>query len=203
MMPQTDGFLTALQLEQITRIGRDLALALRQFLDMTAALTNDCALVASDPSKHPKLTIEKVITGFATLQAALDHLSRAYITHTDTVLGRAPGSSLELKGLPEKFLENGLFGQRGATPAAAIETGDGKKKRKRAPHDKNAPKRPLTPYFLYMRSARPVIAADMPSNAAPKDIADEGTRRWANMPEDQALVRKVLQCWATPSNWFC
>ncbi|MCJ1361765.1 hypothetical protein MMC16_000865 [Acarospora aff. strigata] len=175
--------LTSLQIEQLTAAGQFLALQLRQVTDLTSMLSNNLILAACDPSKH-KLTELEVITGFATLQAALDHLSRAYVTHTDTVLGRAPGTAIELKKLGDSIIENGLLVQRGATPAAGTEAGDGKKKRKRAPHDKNAPKRPLTPYFLYMHYARPEIAVDMPAGSAPKDIAEEGTKRWANMPKE-------------------
>jgi hypothetical protein len=178
------------QLQQLTTVGYLLALQLRRVTELTIKLTNNLVFVACNPSKH-QLTEIEVITGFATLQAALDHLSRAYVTHTDTVLGRAPGSALELKTLGDSILDNGLPLQRGATPGALTDAGDGKKKRKRAPHDKNAPKRPLTPYFLYMQDARPTIAKDMPSTAAPKDIAEEGTKRWANMDKFNRTVRNI------------
>lgn len=64
----------------------------------------------------------------------------------------------------------------------------GKKKRKRAPHDPNAPKRALTPYFLYMQSARSKIASELGENAKPKEVADEGTRRWAAMGDAEKSV---------------
>lgn len=181
---------TSLQLQQIITVGHLLALQLRQVTELTIKLTDNLILVACNPSKH-ELTKVEVITGFATLQAALDHLSRAYVTHTDTVLGRAPGTALELKNLGDTLIDNGLLLQRGATPGTFTDAGDGKKKRKRAPHDKNAPKRPLTPYFLYMQDARPLIASDMPSGSAPKDIAEEGTRRWANMDRVERTVGDV------------
>lgn len=65
-----------------------------------------------------------------------------------------------------------------------------KKKRKRAPPDPNAPKRALTPYFLYMQHNRQKIAAEMGGSARPKDVADEGTRRWATMPAEEREVSR-------------
>ena len=62
------------------------------------------------------------------------------------------------------------------------------KKRKRAPHDKNAPKRPVTPYFLYMQTARPLIAREMEPGVSAKEVADEGTRRWNDMPSEEREV---------------
>jgi len=192
-MPRSSTLLNSLQVQQLTTAGQLVALQLRRVTELTIKLTNNLILVACNPSKH-ELTEIEVITGFATLQAALDHLSRAYVTHTDTVLGRAPGAALELKNLGDSIVDNGLLLQRGATPGAFTDAGDGKKKRKRAPHDKNAPKRPLTPYFLYMQDARPLIAAELPSTAAPKDIAEEGTRRWATMDRTNRTVRDVPVC---------
>ncbi|KAK1690315.1 HMG box protein [Colletotrichum godetiae] len=56
-----------------------------------------------------------------------------------------------------------------------------KKERKKRTHDPNAPKRPLTPYFLYMQTARPIIANDL-GDAAPKGaVQEEGQRRWKAM----------------------
>ncbi|KAK8043640.1 hypothetical protein PG993_006070 [Apiospora rasikravindrae] len=63
-----------------------------------------------------------------------------------------------------------------------------KKERKKRQHDPNAPKRPLTPYFLYMQTARPIIATDL-GNEAPKGaVQDEGQRRWASMNPDEKMA---------------
>ncbi len=56
-----------------------------------------------------------------------------------------------------------------------------KKERKKRTHDPNAPKRPLTPYFLYMQHARSIIANDLGSEAPKGAVQEEGQRRWANM----------------------
>lgn len=88
-----------------------------------------------------------------------------------------------------------IFGARPATPAPNADNGESKK-RKRAPHDKNAPKRPVTPYFLYMQTARLQIAAEMAPSYTAKEVAEEGTRRWNEMkPEERevgSLPHEVL-----------
>lgn len=123
-------------------------------------------------------------------------MSRAYINHANTVLGRNP-ADLDLgiinSGITNALYSNGLI-NRPSSPGAKSEAGGGeKKKRKRAPPDPNAPKRALTPYFLYMQHNRKQIAADLGGdNVRPKDVADEGTRRWANMSEAQKAVRYPL-----------
>lgn len=63
-----------------------------------------------------------------------------------------------------------------------------KKERKKRQHDPNAPKRPLTPYFLYMQTARPIIAADLGDGVPKGAVQDEGQRRWASMSAQEKLV---------------
>jgi len=142
-------------------------------------------------------TRDSVIVSLATLQSAVSDLSRAYINHANTVLNRGP-STLDTRiaggltsGLTSSLLENGLLGARFTSPGTKSEGGE-KKRRKRAPHDPNAPKRALTPYFLYMQHNRSQIAQELGSNVKPKDVADEGTRRWSEMPEAQKEVWKKL-----------
>ena len=73
-------------------------------------------------------------------------------------------------------------------PEAVAPPVEEKKERKKRQHDPSAPKRPLTPYFLYMQTARPIIATDL-GNEAPKGaVQDEGQRRWASMNPDEKMV---------------
>ncbi len=131
----------------------------------------------------------QVVTGLATLQSAVQDLSRAYIAHTNTVIGKAPNTSLELLSLTNP-LGGDIFGAHVATPGPTPNVDGGEtKKRKRAPHDKNAPKRPVTPYFLYMQTARPQIAAEMEPGHTAKEVADEGTMRWNEMAAEEREVR--------------
>lgn len=65
---------------------------------------------------------------------------------------------------------------------------DGKKEKKKRTHDPLAPKRPLTPYFLYMQTARPIIANDLGPDVAKGAVSTEGVRRWNAMaPHDKQL----------------
>jgi hypothetical protein len=66
-----------------------------------------------------------------------------------------------------------------------------KKERKKRQHDPNAPKRPLTPYFLYMQTARPIIANDLGQDAPKGAVQEEGQRRWAAMTLDEKNVSHV------------
>lgn len=138
-----------------------------------------------------RLTYDQVIVSLATLQSAVSDLSRAYINHANTVLNRSP-VNLDTgltSNLTTTLFENGLLGAgpRHISPPAKEAPGE-KKKRKRAPHDPNAPKRALTPYFLYMQHNRSQIAQELGTNAKPKDVADEGTKRWAEMADGQKEV---------------
>lgn len=65
--------------------------------------------------------------------------------------------------------------------------GEEKKERKKRVHDQNAPKRPLTPYFLYMQHARSVIAGDLGEDAPKGAVQTEGQRRWSQMSEAEKL----------------
>ncbi|KAL8693489.1 MAG: hypothetical protein Q9218_001678 [Villophora microphyllina] len=164
--------------------------------EITAQIASDIVRGAIEQSQAHLTFTPKVVTGLATLQSAVQDLSRAYIAHTNTVIGKGTGSSLELLNFANPLGgENGLFSARVATPAPAAapapEQGE-VKKRKRAPHDKNAPKRPVTPYFLYMQYAREGIAREMGSGAAAKQVADEGTRRWNTMAKEE----KDFKRWA-------
>ncbi|RFU23578.1 hypothetical protein B7463_g12759, partial [Scytalidium lignicola] len=134
-------------------------------------------------------TRDSVVTGLATLQDAIQTLSSAYIKHTNAVLGEH-GAGLDVETALSKLGDNPLLGgmtslQRAVTPAAPIAAAGAdaslKKERKKRQHDPNAPKRPLTPYFLYMQTARPIIAGDLGPDAAKGAVSDEGTRRWGTM----------------------
>ena len=136
-------------------------------------------------------TSSKVIVALATLQSSVQDLSRAYINHANTVLAPGRGGALD-SNLTNILSESGLLtGPGGAGPVTGVEVPEvegGKKKRKRTPHDPNAPKRALTPYFLYMQSARAQIAKELGDSAKPKEVADEGTRRWTEMPQNEKAV---------------
>lgn len=131
----------------------------------------------------------QVIVALATLQSSVQELSRAYINHANTVLAPGRVGALD-SNLTTVLTDSGLLTGQAPIPLPNIENPDGeKKKRKRQPHDPNAPKRALTPYFLYMQHARAKIHKELGEQARPKEVADEGTRRWGAMTAADKSVR--------------
>lgn len=145
------------------------------------------------------LTGTKVLEGLANLQDCLKGLAAQYIHHTNTVLGDHSGAldavaaMAKITGDTAAVLGSGVGGsaQRAASPARSV-VEDGKKpERKKRQHDPDAPKRPLTPFFLYMQTARPIIAGDLGPEVAKGAVSNEGTHRWANMDKESKLVRTL------------
>lgn len=166
-----------------------LALPCQNVCKIALKLTRNIVYGAANPEQSQLIITPQVVTGLATLQSAVSDLSRAYIAHTDTVIGRGNASSLEQLNISNPLSgENVLFGQRGPTPAPTTEPAPENKKRKRAPHDKNAPKRALTPFFLYLQTARSTIAAEMGAGKTAKEVQDEGGKRWREMTDDDKKV---------------
>ena len=143
------------------------------------------------------------------MQSAVSDLSRAYISNTNAVLGRGTAPAIDQLSLTNQLVgENGLFSARGPTPAPTNEPPPETKKRKRAPHDKNAPKRALTPFFLFLQTARPRIAGEMGPGHTAKEVQDEGGKRWREMAENEKEVRLLpdLRCYTSrltqiPQKW--
>ncbi|PKY04402.1 HMG-box [Aspergillus campestris IBT 28561] len=135
-------------------------------------------------------TRDNVITSLVNLSRAVTELQAAYINHTNSVLNRdAPQFDLGTFNL--SLHDSGLLGALGLPRASSEGPGD-KKKRKRAPPDPNAPKRTLTPFFLYMHNNRAKIAQELGPSARPKEVSDEGARRWATMPASEKVLYKNI-----------
>lgn len=139
----------------------------------------------------------QVVNGLARLESSIQELSRAYIVHTNTVMAKGSGSPLELFNLTVPVMnQNTLFGAHFGTPRPAQVQEPPERKRKKRAHDKNAPKRPVTPYFLYMQTARSQISSELKDatgkeNSA-KQITDEGTKRWNAMtPADREVCTQL------------
>ena len=82
-----------------------------------------------------------------------------------------------------------LGGVPAPQPVAVPPPEEQKKERKKRTLDPNAPRRPLTAYFLYMQTARPIIAADLGEGAPKRAVQEEGQRRWATMTPPEKQVR--------------
>ena len=157
--------------------------------DIAHKLVRNIVYGAIHPEQSELIVTPQVVTGLATLQSAVSDLSRAYIAHTDTVIGRGNSTPLDkfnnstpLRG------HNALGGAGGPPPAPTTEVPGEGKKRKRAPHDKNAPKRALTPFFLYLQTARNSIAEEMGPGKTAKEVQDEGGSRWRAMSDEDKSV---------------
>lgn len=125
-----------------------------------------------------------------TIQGIIGSFATEYLTQTNLLLGE-PTLGDGLAGLQQNQDFNIFNVQPGPgpmpvpVPVPAIEE---KKERKKRQHDPNAPKRPLTPYFLYMQTARPIIAADLGEGVPKGAVQDEGQRRWGSMSIQEKLV---------------
>ena len=82
-------------------------------------------------------------------------------------------------------MDNGTARPRAETPA--IPGGEAGGKRKRKPHDPNAPKRALTSYFLFMQDHKPQIKEANPDWTAAQ-ISAESEKRWENITEEEKNV---------------
>lgn len=110
--------------------------------------------------------------------------SQDYLRQTNLLIGEGTnlenGSELDhIAGALGNLLPAAL-----APPQPPVEE---KKERKKRTHDPNAPKRPLTPYFLYMQTARPIIASDLGDQCPKGAVQDEGQRRWSVMTPSEKL----------------
>lgn len=144
----------------------------------------------------------QVVTGLTTLQDVIRTISSAYIKHTNAILGEH-GSVSDVAAAIEKLGENPLLKLANSLPepvaappavakASSEAPADGKKERKKRIHDPDAPKRPLTPFFLYMQTARPIIASDLGPDVAKGAVSTEGTARWGNMDLEDKQVGHAL-----------
>ncbi|KAK8122013.1 hypothetical protein PG984_010683 [Apiospora sp. TS-2023a] len=125
----------------------------------------------------------------STIQELLRDFASDYLRQSNMLLGE-PTSLDNVPALQTLArLDQGAVGFAPPVGAeAAAPPVEEKKERKKRQHDPNAPKRPLTPYFLYMQTARPIIATDL-GNEAPKGaVQDEGQRRWASMNPDEKMA---------------
>ncbi|KAI9892690.1 MAG: hypothetical protein M1814_001110 [Vezdaea aestivalis] len=141
---------------------------------------------------------DAILAGLGSLQTAVHNLSNGFIAHSNTILGLPATQELlpltsgledpNFRALPINSLPLNHTSPDGDD---AGDKGEKKKKKKRY-HDPDAPKRPLTPYFLYMQSARALIAEDLGPNAKPGEVSNEGTARWQSMPEAEKAQWKHL-----------
>lgn len=138
------------------------------------------------------------------LSSAIDRAVKAYADHTDAVI--SGDHTLDVSGLLMPFNQITQFAQQFnpaffphfpngnvQAPIAPMEgapTPGSKKKRAYKQRDVNAPKRPLTAYFRFLKEQRPIISAeiaDTPGGEGGKagDISKIATERWKALTDAQ------------------
>ncbi|MCJ1320422.1 hypothetical protein MMC15_005761 [Xylographa vitiligo] len=124
---------------------------------------------------------DNVITGLSNLENGVHELRRTYISYFNSRLPENHPARVNMPFFPALYPgDNGVARPRAETPGGAA---DGGAKRKRKPHDPNAPKRALTSYFLFMRDNKPLIKEANPDWTAVQ-ISAESEKRWVNISED-------------------
>ena len=97
---------------------------------------------------------------------------------------------------------NGVTQSMDGANAGASTSGGKSKKRKREKKEKdpNAPKRPLTAYFLFQKHARPIVEHDLQEALGEGEtiekhaVASEMNKRWKEMPVEEKGVSTCLRC---------
>ncbi|KAI1819747.1 hypothetical protein F4861DRAFT_525785 [Xylaria intraflava] len=129
---------------------------------------------------------------FNTITALMKNFADDFVRQTNLLIGEpAPfdnGTGASMQSLVATL--DGLGGQL----SDLLPHGEEKRERKKRTHDPNAPKRPLTPYFLYMQTARPIIANDLGADAPKGAVQEEGQRRWTSMsPQEKVAWNNAYQ----------
>jgi hypothetical protein len=157
--------------------------------------------------------LPQLLTGLNTLNSAINELARSYINHTNKMLGSAAlPPALDPDSFPSAF--STLFATGGASMLPGIGAAAGgassvaghgsgaggmglgvadrkaaraARKPRRRVKDPNAPKRPLTAYFLFAMDERAKVKEMLPL-ATSHEVNGEILSRWKNMPEQDKLV---------------
>ncbi|KAF5005084.1 hypothetical protein FDECE_8446 [Fusarium decemcellulare] len=121
---------------------------------------------------------DSAVGRLATILDLLRSFTADYVRQTNLLLGEptAEGSQDNILANFEHVTQQLIMPAPELAPPV-----EEKKERKKRTIDPNAPKRPLTPYFLYMQHARSIIANDLGAEAPKGAVQEEGQRRWAHM----------------------
>lgn len=145
------------------------------------------------------------------LSSAIDRAVKAYADHTDAVI--SGDHTLDVSGLLNPFNQIAQFTQQfnpaffpyastnGHAPLAPMESAPatGKKKRAYKQRDVNAPKRPLTAYFRFLKEQRPIISSEIAESPGAEggkagDISKIATERWKALTDaERAPYKQAYQ----------
>ncbi|KAK3310462.1 uncharacterized protein B0T15DRAFT_38937 [Chaetomium strumarium] len=139
-----------------------------------------------DPDQFLRVR-DSVYQRLLTIQDLMRSFSQDFLRQTNLLIGES--TNLD-DGAELERMAGHLTNMANMIPAAFVPPQppvEEKKERKKRTHDPNAPKRPLTPYFLYMQTARPIIANDLGDQVPKGAVQDEGQRRWSVMSPAEKL----------------
>ncbi|KAI9689911.1 MAG: high mobility group box 3 [Bathelium mastoideum] len=144
-----------------------------------------------DSNQHAHL-YNQVCSAFLAVKGSFEHLERVYGDYS-----RFIGENAQQLGLPSLYSWNGLGSLGGYAhtnaPTTSVEPKPeevrlGRRRKTLRPYkkkDPNAPKRPLTAYFLFLNQAREVIKSDLEDQfggqISSKQITEEATRRFKEL----------------------
>ncbi|KAF3023482.1 hypothetical protein G7054_g3503 [Neopestalotiopsis clavispora] len=155
-------------------------------------LPDSSATLVINRAEYARLR-DSVHSRLSTIQELLRDFAADYLRQSNLLVGE-PTSLENIPSLGALARLDGASLGFAPPPAEALPAAEEKKERKKRQHDPNAPKRPLTPYFLYMQTARPIIANDLGADAPKGAVQEEGQRRWAAMgPEDKNAWNNAYQ----------
>jgi hypothetical protein len=131
----------------------------------------------------------QIVTGLTTLIGVITELNTAFIKHTNDL---ANEGGANINSLSSVSITHFLSTAGKAVTGAGLASDLVKVKRKRVKKEKdpNAPKRPLTAFFLYSTFARPEVKDEL-GDVSPVEINNEILRRWKEMPP---LEKQVSRC---------
>lgn len=136
-----------------------------------------------------RLTTITVVTGLTTLTSGIHVLITAYINHSNQLLSGQGVEGFDTAEINKVFSTGGIppLGSAAAAAAALAPLKKEKKKRVKKEKDPDAPKRPLTAFFLFSTNARDLVKRENP-DSTPVEVNNEILRRWTQMDEPEKQV---------------
>ncbi|QDS71043.1 hypothetical protein FKW77_008415 [Venturia effusa] len=138
-------------------------------------------------------TRDSVVTGLTSLTGGIHSLITAYINHSNQLLSGqgAEAESLDTAAINQFFVTGGIPTHGGLAGAALGPLKKEKKKRVKKEKDPDAPKRPLTAFFLFSTNARELVKRENP-DSTPVEVNNEILRRWNQMDDTEKQRWKDL-----------
>lgn len=135
------------------------------------------------------LTITSVVTGLTSLTGGIHSLITAYINHSNQLLSGqgAESESIDTAAINAFFSTGGIPALAGPSAVATAPIKKEKKKRVKKEKDPDAPKRPLTAFFLFSTNARELVKTENPEST-PVEVNNEILRRWNGMGPGEKQV---------------